>query len=41
MHVPDWQVSVCVQPFPSLHAEPFAFVGFEHTPVPELQVPML
>ena len=32
-------MSVCVQAFPSLHAAPFATVGFVHTPVPGLQVP--
>jgi hypothetical protein len=32
VHVPDWQVSVCVQPLPSLHALPFALGGFEHAP---------
>jgi hypothetical protein len=38
-HVPAWQVSVCVQALPSLHGEPFGTVGFEHVPVPGLQVP--
>jgi hypothetical protein len=33
VHVPAWHVSNCVQPFPSLHALPSAFAGFEHTPV--------
>src|SRR5438132_1395707 len=37
--VPVWQVSVWVQALPSLHAEPSAFGGFEHTPVLVLQVP--
>jgi hypothetical protein len=32
-------VSVCVQALPSLHGEPFGTVGFEHVPVPGLQVP--
>jgi hypothetical protein len=39
VHVPDWHVSVCVQPFPSLHEVPFGALGFEHAPVPGLQVP--
>jgi hypothetical protein len=39
VHVPAWQVSVCVQAFPSLHAVPFDAVGFEHVPVVGLQVP--
>jgi hypothetical protein len=39
--VPDWQVSICVQPFPSLHGVPFGFAGFEQTPVAGLQVPAL
>jgi hypothetical protein len=38
-HVPAWHVSVCVHRFPSLHAVPFAFAGFEHAPVVELQTP--
>jgi hypothetical protein len=30
-HAPDWQLSVCVQPSPSLHVVPLvAFVGAEH-----------
>jgi hypothetical protein len=40
-HTPAWQVSVVVQAFPSLHVVPFAFAGFEHTPVVGLQVPAL
>ena len=40
-HAPAWHVSVCVQALPSLHAEPLAFAGFEHTPVPVLHVPTL
>jgi hypothetical protein len=36
---PAWQVSLVVQALPSLHVFPFAAVGFEQTPVPELQVP--
>ena len=39
VHVPDWQVSVCVHAFPSLHDVPFAFAGFEHAPVAGLHVP--
>jgi hypothetical protein len=33
VHVPDWHVSDWVQAFPSLHALPSGFVGFEHVPV--------
>src|SRR6185436_9478139 len=36
--VPDWQVSVCVQAFPSLQEVPSAAGGFEHTPVPVSQI---
>jgi hypothetical protein len=36
---PLWQVSVCVQAFPSLHVVPFAAAGLEHWPVAGLQVP--
>jgi len=40
VQVPFWQLSVCVQALPSLHPVPFvAFVGAEHCPVDELQVP--
>src|SRR5439155_376888 len=39
VHVPLWQVSVCVQALPSLHAVPFADVGLEHAPVDVLHVP--
>jgi hypothetical protein len=38
-HVPFWQVSVCVHALPSLHADPFALLGFEQTPLAGLQVP--
>jgi len=38
-HAPDWQVSLGVQALPSLHVEPSALLGFEHAPVPGLQVP--
>ena len=41
VHVPVWHVSVCVHALPSLHAVPFAFAGFEQTPVPALHVPAL
>src|SRR5206468_794395 len=39
VHVPDWQVSVCVQALPSLHAVPFGTAGFEQRPVPASHVP--
>ena len=39
VHTPAWQVSVCVHAFPSLHAVPFATVGFEQTPVLGLHTP--
>src|SRR2546425_60612 len=39
VHIPLWQVSVCVQALPSLHAEPSAFGGVEQWPVHGLQVP--
>src|SRR5438045_3420504 len=38
-HAPAWQVSVCVQPLPSLQAVPSAAAGFEHVPVAGSQVP--
>jgi len=38
-HVPDWQLSVWVQLFPSLHVVPFAAIGLEHCPVCGLHVP--
>jgi hypothetical protein len=38
-HAPDWQVSVCVHKFASLHAVPFAFAGFEHKPLAGAHVP--
>jgi len=34
---PPWQVSVCVQAFPSLHGVLFGLAGFEQTPVLVLQ----
>ncbi len=39
MHVPFWQLSVCVQALPSLHAVPLAVTGFEQVPVLGLQMP--
>jgi hypothetical protein len=39
VQTPAWQASVCVQALPSLHADPFAFDGFEQTPVAGAQVP--
>ena len=39
VHTPAWQVSVCMHAFPSLQEVPFAFAGFEQTPVLGLQVP--
>jgi len=39
LQAPAWQVSLCVQAFPSLHAVPFGFAGFEQVPVLGLQVP--
>ena len=33
VHVPLWQVSVCVQALPSLHVVPFGLAGFEQAPV--------
>jgi hypothetical protein len=39
VHTPFWQESDCVQAFPSLHATPFAFVGFEQTPDAGAHVP--
>src|SRR4051812_10385699 len=39
VQVPDWQVSLCVQALPSLHAVPLAFAGFEHNPVAGAHVP--
>jgi hypothetical protein len=37
--VPFWQVSVCVQAFPSLQLVPFVAMGFEQVPVAGLHVP--
>ena len=39
MHAPDWHVSLVVQALASLHAAPFALLGFEHTPVTVSQTP--
>jgi hypothetical protein len=39
VHTPFWHASDCVQAFPSLQAAPFAFVGFEQTPVAGAHVP--
>src|SRR6266705_2935027 len=39
VHVPVWQVSVCVQASPSLHPVPSGLLGFEHSPVAGLHVP--
>src|SRR2546428_429226 len=36
---PAWQVSVCVQPSPSLQVEPSALFGLEQVPVAGSQVP--
>jgi hypothetical protein len=38
---PLWQVSPIVHPSPSLQAVPLALFGFEHIPVPVLQIPTL
>jgi len=39
VHIPVWQVSVCVQALPSVQAVPLGALGFEHTPVIGLQTP--
>src|SRR5207249_194124 len=39
VQVPLWQLSVCVQALPSLHAVPLLAFGLEHWPVAVLQVP--
>src|SRR5205823_6212957 len=39
VHVPAWQVSLCVQALPSLQAAPSGFAGLEHVPVAGSQVP--
>jgi len=38
-HTPAWQVSLCVQAFPSSQVVPLAFAGLEHAPVAGLHVP--
>ena len=38
-HTPLWHVSDCVHKLASLHAVPFDFAGFEHTPVAGVHVP--
>ena len=37
--LPAWHESSCVQAFPSLHAVPLVFSGFEQTPVAGLHEP--
>ena len=39
VHTPLWQVSVCVQALPSLHAVPSVFDGFEQVPLEGSHVP--
>jgi hypothetical protein len=39
VHAPLWQVSVCVQALPSLHAVPLARSGYVQVPVATLHVP--
>ena len=39
VQTPAWQVSVCVQASPSLHAVPSGCAGFEQAPVEGSQVP--
>src|SRR5439155_15568690 len=39
VQLPLWQVSVCVQALPSLHAVPLLAIGLAHWPVAVLQVP--
>src|SRR5207244_765857 len=39
VQVPAWQVSVCVQASPSLHAVPSALAGFEQRPLAGSQTP--
>jgi hypothetical protein len=36
---PAWQLSACVHALPSVQLEPFAFGGFEQTPVAVSQTP--
>jgi len=37
--VPAWQLSLCVQAFPSLQLVPSGSAGFEQAPVAGLQLP--
>src|SRR5438046_287852 len=39
VHAPLWQLSVCVQALPSLHAVPSVFDGFEQVPLEGSHVP--
>src|SRR5438094_3891378 len=39
VHAPLWQVSVCVQALPSVHAVPSVFDGFEQVPLEGSHVP--
>ena len=41
VHTPYWQVSVRVHGVPSMHVVPFAFAGFEQSPVAGSHVPTL
>jgi hypothetical protein len=41
VHTPVWQVSDCVQAFPSLHGVPFPAIGFEHVPLLGSHVPVV
>jgi hypothetical protein len=41
VHVPVWQVSLCVHALPSVHAAPSAFAGLLHTPLVVSHVPAL
>jgi len=41
VHTPAWQVSLCVQAFPSEHDTPSDLAGLEQSPVLVLQVPAL
>ena len=39
LHVPSWQVSVCVHALPSVHGSLLGRAGLEQTPEPASQVP--
>jgi hypothetical protein len=39
VHAPDWHASVCVHALPSLQVAPFAFAGFEQSPLVTSQDP--